>query len=78
MVEQFLRWQWPLSKTLAALRGIGSKLIETLAQEAATRFDSLSLNVHIRNPAVRLYTRTGFRVAAAGRGLFGVAMVRTL
>ena len=58
--------------------GIGSKLIETLAQEAATRFDSLSLNVHIRNPAVRLSPRTGFRVAAAGRGLFGVAMVRTL
>jgi GNAT superfamily N-acetyltransferase len=58
--------------------GIGSKLIEALAREAAKRFDSLSLNVHIRNPAARLYTRTGLRVAGAGRGWFGVAMVRPL
>jgi hypothetical protein len=38
----------------------------------------LSLNVHLRNPAARLYTRTGFEVAGKGRGPFGVAMVRTL
>jgi GNAT superfamily N-acetyltransferase len=59
-------------------RGVGSILIEALAQKAADRFDALSLNVHIRNPAARLYTRTGFRVAGAGRGRFGVAMVRRL
>jgi GNAT superfamily N-acetyltransferase len=59
-------------------RGIGTELIEVLAQEAAQRFTQLCLNVHIRNPAARLYTRTGFRVAGAGRGKFGVAMRRSL
>lgn len=60
-------------------QGIGTRLIETLAQAAATRsFSALSLNVHLRNPAARLYTRTGFRVAGAGRGWFGVAMHRPL
>jgi GNAT superfamily N-acetyltransferase len=59
-------------------QGIGSALIEALAQEAAQRFSQLSLNVHLRNPAARLYTRTGFRVAGAGRGWFGVVMRRLL
>ncbi len=59
-------------------RGIGGALIESLAEAAALRFDSLSLNVHLRNPAARLYTRTGFEVAGAGRGRFGVAMRRSL
>lgn len=59
-------------------QGIGSALIEALAEEAAPRFSQLSLNVHLRNPAARLYTRTGFRVAGAGRGWFGVAMRRPL
>ncbi len=59
-------------------RGIGGSLVEALAEEAAKRFSALTLNVHIRNPAVRLYTRTGFSVAGAGRGRFGVAMSRPL
>jgi GNAT superfamily N-acetyltransferase len=59
-------------------QGVGSTLIEALAQQAAITFDSLCLNVHIRNPAARLYSQTGFRVAGAGRGRFGVAMVRAL
>jgi len=59
-------------------QGIGGALIEGLAREAARRFNQLSLNVHLRNPAARLYTRTGFRVAGAGRGWFGVAMCRSL
>jgi GNAT superfamily N-acetyltransferase len=58
--------------------GVGTMLIEALASEAATRYTELSLNVHLRNPAARLYTRTGFRVAGKGRGWFGVAMVRQL
>jgi hypothetical protein len=53
-------------------------LIEALASEAAARYTQLSLNVHLRNPAARLYTHTGFRVAGKGRGWFGVAMVRQL
>jgi len=59
-------------------KGIGAVLVEALAEEAAKRFSALTLNVHIRNPAARLYTRTGFRVAGAGRGWFGVAMSRPL
>lgn len=54
--------------------GIGTALIEALATRAADRFEALALNVHLRNPAARLYTRTGFRVAGQGRGWFGVAM----
>lgn len=58
--------------------GTGTALIEALAHETAPTFNELSLNVHLRNPAARLYTRTGFRVAGAGRGWFGVAMRRSL
>jgi GNAT superfamily N-acetyltransferase len=49
--------------------GIGTMLIEALAAEAAARYTDISLNVHLRNPAARLYTRTGFRVA--GKGVVG-------
>ncbi len=59
-------------------KGTGTALIDALADHAADRFSVLTLNVHIRNPAARLYTRTGFRVAGAGRGWFGVAMSRPL
>lgn len=58
--------------------GIGSRLLEQLAVEAAERFGALALNVHLRNPALRLYMRSGFRVAGKGRGWYGVAMVRSL
>jgi GNAT superfamily N-acetyltransferase len=54
--------------------GIGT----ALATNATTHFTELALNVHLRNPAARLYTRSGFRVAGKGRGWFGVAMTRTL
>jgi len=58
-------------------RGVGTLLIDALAEEAARRsLPALTLNVHLRNPAVRLYTRTGFRVAGAGPGWFGGAMIR--
>jgi GNAT superfamily N-acetyltransferase len=59
-------------------RGIGTALVEALAALAAERFDALTLNVHLLNPAVRLYIRTGFRVAGQGRGWYGVAMRRSL
>jgi len=58
--------------------GIGGRLLDELAAEAAGRFSALSLNVHMRNPAARLYMRNGFRVAGKGRGWYGVAMVRSL
>jgi GNAT superfamily N-acetyltransferase len=56
--------------------GIGTALIEALLAEVAESFDQVSLNVHLLNPAVHLYVRTGFHVAGRGRGVFGVAMVR--
>ena len=59
-------------------KGIGAALVDALAEEAAKRFSVLALNVHLRNPAAHLYTPTGFRVAGAGRGWFGVAMSRSL
>jgi GNAT superfamily N-acetyltransferase len=54
--------------------GIGSALLDALVERARGRFPGLALNVHLLNPAVRLYMRTGFTVAAAGRGRYGVAM----
>ena len=60
-------------------RGIGSALVEALVARASARFPALTLNVHLLNhAAVRLYVRTGFHVAGAGRGRLGVAMIRAL
>ena len=59
-------------------RGIGTALVEALAVRAAPEHPALAINVHIRNPAARLYSRLGFTVAGAGRGPLGVAMRRPL
>jgi len=59
-------------------QGVGRRLIEEMSKLASKSYSQLSLNVHLRNPAVRLYTRTGFVVAGAGRGIFGVAMTKDL
>jgi GNAT superfamily N-acetyltransferase len=59
-------------------QGVGTALLEAVVGNAAAHFDAIALNVHLRNPAARLYTRTGFRVAGKGRGWFGVAMTREL
>jgi len=56
-------------------RGIGASLLQALAEEAAGRYDALTVNVHLRNPAARLYMRNGFKVAGKGRGWYGVAML---
>jgi GNAT superfamily N-acetyltransferase len=54
--------------------GIGRVLLDALVKSEHGRFSALALNVHLLNPAVRLYMRAGFTVAAAGRGPYGVAM----
>ena len=60
-------------------RGIGRCLLDALAARAAEHgYDRLALNVHIRNPAARLYSRAGFVVAGKGRGPLGVAMILQL
>jgi GNAT superfamily N-acetyltransferase len=59
--------------------GIGRCLLDALAARAAEHgYDRLALNVHIRNPAARLYSRAGFVVAGKGRGPLGVAMILQL
>jgi GNAT superfamily N-acetyltransferase len=58
--------------------GIGTALIHALVAKAADEFEQLALNVHIRNPAARLYSRAGFQVAGKGRGPLSVAMVKAL
>ena len=47
-------------------RGIGRALLDALVERARGRFPAMTLNVHLLNPAVRLYIRAGFKVAAAG------------
>ena len=60
-------------------RGVGRCLFDALTARAAEHgYDRLALNVHIRNPAVRLYSRVGFVVAGKGRGPLGVAIVLQL
>ena len=60
-------------------RGVGRGRLDALAARAvAFGHDQLALNVHIRNPAARLYSRAGFEVAGKGRGPLGVALVRWL
>jgi len=55
-------------------KGIGRALLDEIVERERGQFPALALNVHLLNPAVRLYIRAGFRVAAAGRGWYGVAM----
>jgi GNAT superfamily N-acetyltransferase len=60
-------------------RGVGRCLLDALTARAAEHgYDRLALNVHIRNPAARLYSRAGLVVAGKGRGPLGVAMVLQL
>jgi ribosomal protein S18 acetylase RimI-like enzyme len=58
--------------------GIGGSLLDELFARCTARYDALSLNVHKRNPASRLYERKGFRVLGHGRGTFGIAMRKEL
>ncbi len=56
--------------------GVGTALLLALLDRAKMHdHPELVLNVHLRNTAaLHLYMKCGFRVAAAGRGRFGVAM----
>jgi ribosomal protein S18 acetylase RimI-like enzyme len=44
-------------------RGIGTRLVETLIEEAEASGRKLSIHVELNNPARRLYERLGFRPA---------------
>jgi hypothetical protein len=43
-------------------------LLDALFTDLATDHDAMCTNVHIRNPAKRLYQRKGFRVAGKATG----------
>ncbi|WP_101946818.1 GNAT family N-acetyltransferase [Mycobacterium sp. 3519A] len=59
-------------------RGVGGALIDALIERCRGEHEALTLNVHQRNPAMRLYLRKGFVVTGQGRGALGVAMRRQL
>jgi ribosomal protein S18 acetylase RimI-like enzyme len=44
-------------------RGLGARMLRELLEAAAGSFSAVSLSVQIDNPALRLYERTGFRIA---------------
>jgi GNAT superfamily N-acetyltransferase len=58
--------------------GIGGVLLDDLARLCTGSFEALSLNVHQRNPAIRLYERKGFQPVGQGRGTMGIVMRKIL
>jgi GNAT superfamily N-acetyltransferase len=58
--------------------GIGGALMDALFVQKAKTLDAMCTNVHVRNPAKRLYERKGFRLAGQGRGALGIAMLKEL
>ena len=59
-------------------QGVGSALLDEVFARATGTCAAVSLNVHQRNPARRLYERKGFHLVGQGRGDLGLAMVRSL
>jgi GNAT superfamily N-acetyltransferase len=59
-------------------KGVGAALLDELIVRCSGTYDALTLNVHLRNPAARLYQRKGFRATGQGRGALGVAMRKDL
>ena len=58
--------------------GIGAMLLDALFTTLATDHDMMCTNVHVRNPAKRLYERKGFRVVGQGNGPLGIALIKDL
>lgn len=58
--------------------GLGAALLDALFAELAQSFATMCTNVHVRNPARRLYERKGFREVGQGHGPLGVAMIKDL
>jgi ribosomal protein S18 acetylase RimI-like enzyme len=58
--------------------GIGGLLLDALFADLAMSIETVCTNVHVRNPAKRLYERKGFRVVGQGNGPLGLAMVKDL
>jgi GNAT superfamily N-acetyltransferase len=60
------------------VKGVGGALLDELIVRCTGKYAALTLNVHQRNPATRLYQRKGFHVIGQGRGALGIAMRRDL
>jgi ribosomal protein S18 acetylase RimI-like enzyme len=58
--------------------GIGGVLLDALLARCAETMAAMCTNVHVRNPAQRLYERKGFKVVGQGRGPLGLAMHKDL
>jgi ribosomal protein S18 acetylase RimI-like enzyme len=48
--------------------GVGGLLLDALFADLSTHVERMCANVHVRNPAMRLYERKGFRVVGQGSG----------
>jgi GNAT superfamily N-acetyltransferase len=59
-------------------RGVGGVLLDELVLRCTGTLEALCSNVHVRNPAQKLYQRKGFRVVGHGRGPLGIAMPKDL
>ena len=51
-------------------------LLDALFTDLAKGHDAMCTNVHVRNPAKRLYERKGFRVDGQGNGPLGLALIK--
>ena len=58
--------------------GVGGALLDELFRRRTGEVDALCSNVHVRNPAQKLYQRKGFELVGQGRGPLGLAMRKEL
>ncbi|WP_157838293.1 GNAT family N-acetyltransferase [Mycolicibacterium aromaticivorans] len=58
--------------------GVGGLLLDALFAALAEDHDAMCTNVHVRNPAKRLYERKGFRGDGQGNGPLGLALIKDL
>lgn len=58
--------------------GVGGLLLDALFVALTKDHDAMCTNVHVRNPAKRLYERKGFRGAGQGNGPLGLALIKDL
>jgi ribosomal protein S18 acetylase RimI-like enzyme len=59
-------------------RGVGGALLDALFAHSTGTWEALCTNLHVRNPAQKLYQRKGFQVVGQGRGPLGIAMYKDL
>lgn len=58
--------------------GVGGMLLDALFAALTDDHDAVCTNVHVRNPAKRLYERKGFRGVGQGNGPLGLALIKDL